>query len=486
MDFRDGLSALLPPPRDDEPTTLRQDILDELGDHLACAYNRELLRGADSTVARQRVLERFGDPAAVARRLWFDAMKGKIMAQRVFIASCVLVTAASLALVGLVWRQLSMTQREAASAAAAAMRAMALRNDKAQATQEEMLKQMREMSDAIKNPRSLDWNPVKFVVTDDTPDGPPVAGCSISIYLKDTPQKPIGRTSDASGIADFGLVNPGEYLFYVSRKRDRGTQASNGQSVVDPGSQITKRVLWPKKALEPVPLHVRCEWPADLEKEGLVVYAPFRFAHTEKDGTSWSLNYGMGSAAHSVLFGPGDALTEILIPTGLYIWGNQVQSLRADILSSDVQAIKAGTEPLKWERGTYHVPELMILRTRDSTPGATGRQQFDILVRVRPRGTDAGFFHFLKKPPTAEELTSKEGTNGNTGMTSMMNVQNLETELDLPEKSWSKVDRRFEARPDRANDWVITLPDALIKAVRAAIKAKPSGKQKLTAPAEVM
>ena len=45
MDFHDTLSADLPPPRDDEPAGLRQDILDELADHLACAYNRELLRG---------------------------------------------------------------------------------------------------------------------------------------------------------------------------------------------------------------------------------------------------------------------------------------------------------------------------------------------------------------------------------------------------------------------------------------------------------
>ena len=37
MDFRDNLSALLPPHRDDEPASLRQDILDELDDHLACA-----------------------------------------------------------------------------------------------------------------------------------------------------------------------------------------------------------------------------------------------------------------------------------------------------------------------------------------------------------------------------------------------------------------------------------------------------------------
>ena len=68
-----------------------QDIIDELGDHLACAYNREFVRGEGSSVVRQRVLERFGDPAALARRLWFDAMKGKIMAQRVLIATCLVV-----------------------------------------------------------------------------------------------------------------------------------------------------------------------------------------------------------------------------------------------------------------------------------------------------------------------------------------------------------------------------------------------------------
>src|SRR6266481_5816047 len=93
--------SLLPPPRDDEPASLRQDILDELADHLNSSYHRELLRGFDPAAARARAWERFGDPAAVARRLWLDAMKGKIMAQRVLIATCLVVTAASLSLVGL-------------------------------------------------------------------------------------------------------------------------------------------------------------------------------------------------------------------------------------------------------------------------------------------------------------------------------------------------------------------------------------------------
>ena len=62
MEFRDGLSVELPSPRDDEPASLRDDILDELADHLGCAYRREQLRGADSATARNRVLQQFGDP----------------------------------------------------------------------------------------------------------------------------------------------------------------------------------------------------------------------------------------------------------------------------------------------------------------------------------------------------------------------------------------------------------------------------------------
>ncbi len=135
----------------------------------------------NSTIARQRALEQFGDPAAMARRLWLDAMKGKIMTQRVLIASCVVVTAASLTLVGLTWRQLSVAQRDAAKAVAAAMDAMALQNEKAQATQQQMLDQMRSMSEAIRTTRSLDWNPVSFKIVEETLDGTPVAGVSIAL-----------------------------------------------------------------------------------------------------------------------------------------------------------------------------------------------------------------------------------------------------------------------------------------------------------------
>ncbi len=184
MDFHDTLSTLLPPPRDDDPVGVRQDILDELGDHLACAYNRELMRGVDSSLARQRVLERFGDPAAMARRLWLDAMKGKIVAKRVLIATCVVVMVACATSVALAWQWMNqdrLLRNRAVAEAIDANRRMSEALAQSQATNQEMLKQMREMTRAVTHPVSPDWNPVTFKLTEETADGPPAAGFSLTL-----------------------------------------------------------------------------------------------------------------------------------------------------------------------------------------------------------------------------------------------------------------------------------------------------------------
>ena len=68
-----------PPERDDEPSSLREDILDELTDHFVCALNRELLKNPDEQTAKQRVINQFGDPVKIARQLWLDAMKERMM-----------------------------------------------------------------------------------------------------------------------------------------------------------------------------------------------------------------------------------------------------------------------------------------------------------------------------------------------------------------------------------------------------------------------
>lgn len=78
----DDVIADLPSPFEDEPPSVRQDIADELADHLACAYRRELLKTADEETAQQRVLDRFGNPRRIAYQLWFQALWGRIMLNR--------------------------------------------------------------------------------------------------------------------------------------------------------------------------------------------------------------------------------------------------------------------------------------------------------------------------------------------------------------------------------------------------------------------
>ena len=204
----DALSAELPPPRQDEPADLRQDILDELADHLTCSYNRELLRGANSVEARRRVMERFGDPAAVARRLWLDAMKGKIMAQRILIALCFLMMAACFGLVGFVWSESSRWSQTN----------LGLINQ-AQKTNQEILKQLETMSRPAHPSKADEWIPVTFQLNLEKSDGPPAVGYQILVGRGSNGTQKDGaihRTSDADGQADFGVIQPGDWESQLS------------------------------------------------------------------------------------------------------------------------------------------------------------------------------------------------------------------------------------------------------------------------------
>ena len=94
MSWPEVVSQGFPPPRDDELAHLRRDITDELADHLDCAMRRELRRTDDETAAERAVLDRFGNPQRLARRLWWNAMKEKVMKDRIMLVAVVLLIAA--------------------------------------------------------------------------------------------------------------------------------------------------------------------------------------------------------------------------------------------------------------------------------------------------------------------------------------------------------------------------------------------------------
>ena len=507
MDFREGLSALLPPPRDDEPASLRHDIIDELSDHLACAYHRELLRGVDSTVARQRVLERFGDPASVACRLWIDAMKGKIMTQRVLIATCLVVTLASLTLAGLIWRQSGLVQQESARAAAAAIRAMELQNEKSQANQQEMLKHMRAMSEVVRSTHSLEWNPVTFKLTEETPDGPPVVGVSIALAERAVGNvgagpgmaKPAWRVTDRSGVADFGVVRPGDYFYQIYKGFDQGSVSTVGELDIEPGSKLSKHITCPKTPLERTQMRFRWNWPDDLEKERLVLYTSFAHDPIKLQDVSWTLtdnhppdpslakNLWLGPqfllpATRSIVCGPAASMASVLPKKQPFLWAlrdSAEQRVMADLLPDDVGKIMPPGETLHWERGNYRLSGIYVLRPIASGDTDRDRRRFELVIASPFRPGTPIYYSVLDSPPTNENRTgprAKGARNRGQRTGAQSGFLTLGQTHSVPWEAWDTTFKGFEAQPGKIIDFTIPLPDELISAVRKRLKPEEAPK----------
>lgn len=227
------LSAKLPPPHDEEPASLRSDILDELQDHLDCAVQRERrrleVRGqpADQFTIWRAVIERFGDPPAVARRLWFDAMKGKLMSQRVMFGA---VAVGLLLLVG--W--MTMLSRTLTSVV-----------DQNQKATQAILERMGREQPVAAPSTSPEWIPVKFTLVQGSVDGPPVVGQEVSLSQNSTqdPQSlgQIIEKTDSTGVVDFGLLPYGSYILSINAKAG----GTNETIALRPGRPISKRIVVP-------------------------------------------------------------------------------------------------------------------------------------------------------------------------------------------------------------------------------------------------
>lgn len=267
------LTADLPAPREDEPSTLRQDIADELADHLACAVRREQLRdgsagnvdlgarphpsplpegegesggeprrlGSDDWWAQptlRRVLERFGDPRAVARKLWWDAMREKIMGQRILTVMAAVAVLACCALIGWMCQTLMQMQN--------AQRDM-LRESRAQNAKllEQFQSALAGLKSAPADEAPSEWNQLTVKCTFDTEDGPPAAGVIVQLQSGSENTKGIPAidvTTGADGIADFGKVLYGRYRLQF--RAPNGMQRSSDVSVM-PGQAKQATMICP-------------------------------------------------------------------------------------------------------------------------------------------------------------------------------------------------------------------------------------------------
>ncbi len=478
MDFRAGLSAGLPALRDDEPGGLRDDILDELADHLACAYRRELLRGADAATARQRVLERFGDPAALARQLWFDALKGKIMAQRILVVCCILLTLISLSLALVTWNQAIHARRLEALAQAE----MEQQRRHAEALQQEMLVQLQAMSKAASAPKSPDWIHVSFKLTQETPDGPPAAGFNAFLgrgINGANREGAIQRRSDDKGMIDFGVVQPGDWEFALMNNTWRMSE----MFIVLPGTTIEKTIVCPRNSPEYVPFSVRVEWPPDCVEKGLGIVA--KFSHngfTYQPPLRWLHTYSAPAPAR-ITFLCGQKSKEMVAiePGGFSCWlrlgdgtklpsespGSVAKGYKFGQVYLELPWVGSSGEPGSATaiQGTYQIEQLAVVRPRKELRAGFRGDRCELLVLSSAWGRGERVM-YRSEPPGQSEKEPGDGINGPTP------TAPLDANYYVASNSYWRKPATFEVKQGQPNVWSIRLPDELTRAVRNKLKAE--------------
>ena len=314
------LADEMPAPRDDEPSSLRQDIADELADHLHSSFVRELHRTPEETSAKQHVLDRFGDPRRVARQLWFDAMKEKIMSQRVLIAALVVMALACVGSTGLTWMLVEQSRQ--------ASQALVDQLEQSRKANQEFLKESRAADAAVieklialatpaggresASANSMEWNPVKIRLVKDEAGGPPAVGYEVSLsgnLLDAAKQNSITRKTDADGVADLGVVRPGQHSLIIGTPWHEHRQS--GVTVL-PGQSLTEDVVCPGADRAEVPVSFAIEWPEGLRDRGLCAVFLAVQSNRQIDGQTWSPASGaryrtlIVTAANELLSLPGD------------------------------------------------------------------------------------------------------------------------------------------------------------------------------------
>jgi hypothetical protein len=320
------ITKSLPSPRDDEPASLRQDIVDEIRDHIQCSLRRELLVGrGDETQARQRVLDKFGNPHLVARRLWFQAMWSKIMTQRLVIGSLVCSMAVSITLVvmvGLMLGQMNEQHRD--------------QQREQQVFNAALIEKIGSMMvpPATAAPRDPNWNHLQIKVTVGTKDGPPATGVQIHINRwprigenlpKDTYEDRRLIIVDHSGVADCGDVQPGAYHILVITASNESTMMN---FTVKPGTDHLECITVPASLPELTKVSLEVEEIMPGPKLKRMVVARFYSLDREVAGQSWSVTEDKHDGYRDIL---GGSTLLVAIDTDRRPW---VAEIRKDTAES--------------------------------------------------------------------------------------------------------------------------------------------------------
>lgn len=227
MRWPEAGAKLFPSPHRAEPENLRRDITDELADHLALAAEDEVVKhGRTHEGAWQRAIERFGNPDAVARKLWWDAMKERVM--RDWIHSGI--AAVSVIVVVLV-----------AVLVVNSMKQM-------QVTQVQLIEALKQIS----QPAKPEGETLEILVRRGSKDGPPAAGVEVMITGKMAGDVTAYATyvTDSAGRVHFDPVPQGSYMLELSDPQSGMKAAVSHSLFAGLGTNLT--IVAPDYGMSPV------------------------------------------------------------------------------------------------------------------------------------------------------------------------------------------------------------------------------------------
>jgi hypothetical protein len=354
MRWADDTEEAFPPRHPREPGGLRQDILDEIADHLECAAEREAECGGENDTedaAWGRVLERFGNPDAIARKLWWDEMRDTVMREWIQTGVVVVVAIAVVVFMTLVMRQMN-TANQA------------------------VLEALKSNATAVNSLVTL-----KVKVTRGTEEGPPAEGVEIELRgaAFGSESAAMHRPTDRTGIAAFGPMQPGQFEAFA-RDRKSGLRFDGSQVVTLFAGSDTETIQIVAPDVEPRLTNLEFSSPLTLG-EGRALYAEIR--------NVWGIN-GSNWGGHSFAI----------------VDGGGVRSLDPDV-TDDSYRTDPGDEslwstltpenaPLKISGNVTSVRLALISRTAS---GEQNREPYAELVSSSISPSADGMGYRLELPP---------------------------------------------------------------------------------------
>ncbi len=333
-----------------------------------------------------------------------------------------------------------------------------------QATNLEILKRLQVLAETERKPEAAEWIPVSFKLTQETLDGPPAVDYEVSLGSGAEGYNLRGameRVSDSNGLADFGVIRPGDWAFQVRKSSDEEGHywETIGTLNVLPGSKISRSIVCPKAPSDDVPVRVLVDWPADLSNKDLRL--ALLFVHEDlsfQSAVKWSYRSDgfIGPVSENLVYGPEGAAVRVTVDDfSLWRSASLKDPNRLIAALSRKNVAPAVEKTMVLATGAYRLRRLMIMRPY-AIPGAPERgEQFEVLAFSCASKDSLPVIYRVIQPPAGDDEPTINPFSAESGVSGIA----IRT-------YWQRPETRFEIVAGRTKEWNIPIPEELAQAVR--------------------